>query len=521
MAITYDYENLFYKDSVEKQMTMTYSGGSITNENILEDDFDLEEILNSGEELNFGECNSSSISFTVGYYEEAIVGKKLTTKTTPSGGTSLNIGKYNVVSDKPDDNREFRKIIACDDLYDALKKECLSWYNTILPDDNSSVTQKQFRDSLFTFLGITQKTQTLPNDNKTVRRTLNSTSLPGKKILFCLCQANGCFGKVNRSGLFEYVFLEKPGNGLFPSNTLYPSDNLYPQEYGMSKEYTHTYLEGGLKYEDYLVQVIDKLVITNSKGDIQVTVGTGNNPYIISDNFLLFDRTDQDLTSIAENIYDKISGIWYRPARVKSVGNPCIETGDALRLYASNGKQIDLYVLRRKLTGVQVLFDEYEAKGYQKRANNNNSISAQLTQTRQDIRRIEADYVKTTTLEANYITANQISTNYATITSLNAVDARVGSLEADHVTVNQLNAVDAKFNNLNADNITAGTISTDRLNINGIILSLKGHAVACDSLSSNYGYFGTGLYLMDGGVQNGFYRRTATVGGNTIYYWGY
>lgn len=511
MSVNYAYENLFYKDSVEKQMTMTYSGGSITNDDILEDDFALEEILNSGEELNFGECNSSSISFTVGYYEKTIAGKKLSTQTIPSGGTNFPIGQYKVISDKPDDNREFRKIIACDDLYDALKKECLSWYNTILPDDNASVTQKQFRDSLFTFLGITQKTQTLPNDNKTIKRTVNPTSFPGKKILFSLCQANGCFGKINRSGLFEYIFLEKPGEGLFPSNTLYPADNLYPKEYGMAKKYSHVYLEGGLKYEDYLVQEINKLIITNSKGDVQVTVGTGNNPYIISDNFLLFDRTDQDLTSIAQNIYDKISGRWYRPTRVKSIGNPCIETGDGIRLYASNGKQIDLYVLRRKLTGVQVLFDEYEAKGYQKRANNNNSISAQLTQTRQDIRRIEADYVKTTYLEANY----------ATIGSLNAVSARVGSIEVDYVTANQLSAVDAKFNNLNADNITAGTINTDRLNINGIILSLQGKALACTSLSANYGYFNTGLYLFDGGAQYGFSRRQINVGGTTIYYWGW
>jgi len=475
MAVNYAYENLFYKDSVEKQMIMTYSGGSITNEDILEDNFDLEETLNSSEELNFGECNSSSISFTVGYYEKTLVGKKLSAKTTPSGGTDFSIGQYNVMSDKPDDNREFRKIIACDDLYDALKKECLSWYNTILPDNSSSVTQKQFRDSLFTFLGITQKTQTLPNDNKTIKRTISATSLPGKKILFSLCQANGCFGKINRSGLFEYVFLEKTGEGLFPSNTLYPSDNLYPKEYGMAKKYTHVYLEGGLKYEDYLVQEINKLIITNSKGDVQVTVGTGNNPYIISDNFLLFDRTDQDLLSIAQNIYDKISGRWYRPARVKSIGNPCIETGDGIRLYASNGKQIDLYVLRRKLTGVQVLFDEYEAKGLQKRANNNNSISAQLTQTRQDIRRIEADYVKTTTLEANYITANQIASEYATITNLNAVSLRVGNIEADYVTANQLSAVDAKFEHLNASKIdtgsmngsyiSAGTLKANRLDV--------------------------------------------------------
>ena len=221
MAVSYPNENLFYQDSAEKQMVMSFSGGSITNDDLQEDAFELEEILNSGTDLNFGECNSAKISFSIAYYDKTISGKKLSVVTTPSGGADLGIGQYTVLSDKPDDNREFRNVIACDDLHDALKKECLPWYNSILPDNNASVTFKQFRDSLFVFLGITQKTQTLPNDSQIIRRTINPTTLMGKDILFPLCQANGCFGKVNRGGLFQYVFLEKPENGLFPSNTLY------------------------------------------------------------------------------------------------------------------------------------------------------------------------------------------------------------------------------------------------------------------------------------------------------------
>lgn len=92
-------------------------------------------------------------------------------------------------------------------------------------------------------------------------------------------------------------------------------------------------------------------------------------------------------------------------------------------------------------------------------------------------------------LVANKVTANyidaavQLSANYATINSLdavsarvgtleadhvsigsfNAVSGRVGSLEADHVSVESLNAVNAKFNNINASNIKSGTLSADRI----------------------------------------------------------
>ena len=84
-----------------------------------------------------------------------------------------------------------------------------------------------------------------------------------------------------------------------------------------------------------------------------------------------------------------------------------------------------------------------------------------------------------------------------------------------------MSAVDAKFNNLNADNITAGTLSVDRLNINGVIASFRGKALICGSMSADYGYF-TNMYKVESGVgQFGFTRRQINVGGNTIYYWGW
>ena len=99
--ITYANESLFYQDNVEKQLNISFTGGSITNSNIRAEEFELEEVLNSGDDLNFGECNANKVSFVVGYYANSIAGKTITVTITPSGASAFQLGVYKVLSDYP------------------------------------------------------------------------------------------------------------------------------------------------------------------------------------------------------------------------------------------------------------------------------------------------------------------------------------------------------------------------------------------------------------------------------------
>ena len=519
--INYAYQSLFYKDNIEKQLNITFSGGSITNSNIRAEEFELDEDLCTSNEIVFGECNANKISFVVGYYPNSIANKTITVTTTPSGGTAFQLGVYKVISDYPTADKKFRKIIAYDVLYDILKADVRAWYDTVLPNSNTTLTLKQFRDSFFSYFNVTQETASLPNDNMTVTRTLNPSCITGKTVLKCILEINACFGKIGRDGKFKYVSLEKPTSGLFPRTTLYPSTTLYPQKRGFAREENQR-VYNKLEYQEYETKVIDCLMVLDERGDVKSTIGnTSTNVYLVKDNFLIFDKTQQEVNSIATNMFNNITDRFYRPAKIETIGNPCLEVGDGINVTTVDGVLVNTYILRRKLKGIQSLKDSYTADGLEYRANDRNPTSEQLGIVKDNVRRIEADYVKTTYLEATYITASEIASTYVTTTYLTTNYLTAGEISADYASIQSLNAVDAKFNNLNADNITAGTISTDRLNINGIVASFSGKAVACESISANYGYFGTGLYLIDGGVQNGFYRRSATVGGSTIYYWGY
>ena len=105
---------------------------------------------------------------------------------------------------------------------------------------------------------------------------------------------------------------------------------------------------------------------------------------------------------------------------------------------------------------------------------------------------------------------------YATSATVSALQGDFNTLNAKAITTDNFSA-----QNINANKITTGTLSTSRLDINGLVLALSGKALSCTSLSANYGYFQSGIYIFENNVQYGFYRRSATIAGQTINFWGW
>lgn len=507
--VPYANKEMFLTESHDKNLTVTGTGIDIQNGNINKEEFTLEETLNSGDTLNFGECNSSKVTFTVGYYEKSIAGQQISVKTTPVGGADFVFGTYKVLSDLPTADKRWRKVEAYDALYEILKKDVTSWYNTQLPNASSSKTLKQIRDSFFSFVGITQETVTLIHDSMTVTRTIDPANLTGKTVLNAICQVNGVFGRIGRDGKFQYVSVAIPEEGLFPSETLYPSDTLYPRAYGFEDNpaaENGTYLD--CKYEEYLTNVIDKVQILNSENYEAGTAGSGSNVFIISDNFLLFDKETAELNTIAANILAKIGGIWYRPCELSCVAEPWLETGDGIRIHTVEGVDVDTIILKRKITGIQALKDSIIADGLENRPNDGNTTSEQIVQVKGNVRKVEADLIETKKLVADEIEADR---------------AQIQDLYATKATVQQLNAVDAKFQNLNADNITAGTLSVDRLNINALLLSFEGKAIGCSDLIAGTVKAVNTLLLREASnpVYHSTFLNTLTIDGVTFNYVGW
>lgn len=414
--VNYKYGDLFKKDTVDKQLSIVSDDGkiNITNTELHQEKFELTESLCSEQELTFGSCEAAMIKFTVSNTFLPMKGKWLTVRMSLDGHTdaAFQFGRYKVDSDTPTADRTCREVIAYDALYDVLTADVAAWYNTVFPsheeqktDEDGTittvtvydpVTMKQFRDSFFKHFGIEQANITLINDNMSIEKTVAVTAsgetssateesstigetISGKEVLSCICEINGCMGHMGRDGTFHYIYLEQEIQGLYPRNDLYPADDLFPRNPKSTQIGKGFYVTA--TYEDYLVKTINKLQIREQKNDIGVIVGTGDNAYVIEDNFLVYGKGSKELKGIAKNILSKIRGIIYRPFTADCKGNPCLEVGDAVRL-PTKYELIESYIFKRTLKGIQALRDDLEADGEEYRTSKANGIQRSILQLR-------------------------------------------------------------------------------------------------------------------------------------------
>lgn len=406
--VDYQYSSLFLKDSVDKQLNIVSDDGkiNITNTELHQEKFELSESLCSDSELTFGACEAGMISFTVSNTFLPMKGKWMTAKISLDGHTDapFQFGRYKVYSDTPTADRTCRDVVAYDALYDVITADVTSWYNSVFPaikkqetqEDGTikttvvydSVTMKQFRDSFFKHFGIMQADASLVNDDMTVEKTIEVTessddggtigeAISGKEVLSCILEINGCMGHMGRDGKFHYVYLEQNIQGLYPRNDLYPADDLYPMEPKGVKIGKGFYISA--QYEDFTVKTINKVQIREKENDIGATAGSGNNAYIIEDNFLAYGKGTEELTGIAKKVLSKIKGIVYRPFSADCKGNPCLEVGDAVRI-STKFELIESYILKRTIKGIQALRDSIEADGEEYRTGNVNSVQRSIIQ---------------------------------------------------------------------------------------------------------------------------------------------
>ena len=412
--VNYKYGDLFKKDTVDKQLSIVSDDGkiNITNTELHQEKFELTESLCSEQELTFGSCEAAMIKFTVSNTFLPMKGRWMTVKMSLGGHADIpfQFGRYKVDSDTPTADRTCRDVVAYDALYDILNADVAAWYNTVFPSHKEQqkdkdgktttvtvydpVTMKQFRNSFFKHFGIEQADITLINDNMSIEKTVAVTassetssdteesstigeSMSGKEVLSCICELNGCIGHIGRDGKFHYIYLEQNIQGLYPRNDLYPADDLFPRDPKSNRIGKDLYITA--EYEDFLVKTINKLQIREQKNDIGVIVGTGENAYVIEDNFLVYGKGSKELKGIAKNILSKIRGIIYRPFTADCKGNPCLEVGDAVRL-PTRYELIESYILKRTLKGIQALRDDLEADGEEYRTSKVNGIQRSILQ---------------------------------------------------------------------------------------------------------------------------------------------
>lgn len=410
--IDYKYYDLFDKSSVDKQLKIVCQDGTIlTNKNFssTSSDFSLSESLCSDSKLSFGKCESACLKIKIANTVNSLKGQTLQVTETLDNKNDVpfKLGTYIVDEDTLTSDKKYRNITAYDRLYSISSMNVSDWYSKLFPSkqvpliryenvtkewkytdidgkevteyydelepityyqtEYESITLKAFRDSFFKYIGLTQQSTTLVNDDMKVSKSVDDIDLTAKDVLEAICEINGVFGKMSRDDVFTYVELKPFSRGLFPSKTLYPNKSLFPRKPGNADTRR---LEMGeyktLQVGDTNFEQITKLQIRQSEDDIGYIAGDDTGvTYIIQGNFLTYSAGTDELKTIANNVLSKISKVIFNPVNITLQGNPCVETGDTIRIIDTNNKVYKSYVLQRTLTGIQMIMDSIISEGDQ------------------------------------------------------------------------------------------------------------------------------------------------------------
>lgn len=186
----------------------------LTNENIDQNTLTLQESICSESYFIFGGCVCNQITFQAhhdqfnGTSEEFYPSGKIEVYIERKG-TKIKIFTGEIDSAERKANSLTRNFVAYDYLYKLRNTDIARWYKNQTTDKKKKLTQKQFRDKLFEFLGLEQVSTKLHWDDTYVPDTNNSNEMNVVNILKDLCLQNDRFGWMNRDGKFEYLKLRQ------------------------------------------------------------------------------------------------------------------------------------------------------------------------------------------------------------------------------------------------------------------------------------------------------------------------
>lgn len=359
LDVSSEIKNLYASTSQPKHLIIYFPSIDYTvpDEKIKFESMTLDESICEDDDITFVGCISSKFTIVLYNISEDLNGLKIQV-SMKIGDTDTAIPLFNGwVSDvQLETNRAYKDITAYDAIYTKLSEDVADWYNDI----SFPITLGTLRTSLFTYLELYKfiyipvVETTLPNDDLEITRGYVPDTLSAIDVIKSICQINGVFGIINREGKFEYRSINMDVVETFGTNY---------------KEAT---------YQEYAVTPAGKVLIreNSSKTGIGYPVSATDTKYIIQSNIFMSNFANDTVTKreVAKNVFENIYSVIYRPFDATNYGAPWLECGDTVSytmydFQASAEQHEDIWVtasytiLKRHLSGIQNLFDEFSADG--------------------------------------------------------------------------------------------------------------------------------------------------------------
>lgn len=357
LNVTDEIKQLYKRDGIHKEMRIYFPELDLTftNTHIVDDTFELTESLQSAGNLEFIGCIATNMSVELANVKVDVKGKRVEVYISIDGNDEIPLFHGIVDSAKKQFYKNHKKIVAYDILYTLSQTDITAWYN-----ERVSTTVADMFDDLMDFLQIEVEPIVWINGHLPAYGGIEKPvdSLSALSLIKSICQINVAFGRINRYGRFEAIYLNV-------------DDSAFDIE-----------CYKNMDHEDYVVKPIDNVIIRNSSSD-DTSYGEGDNKYIIQNNMFTSDWNTIQLTEAVYNIYTAISNVMYIPFEAETYGLPYIECGDQvvfedLDLTDLTAVKKVFYVFTRTLSGINGMHDEYSAEGDEGYSEFSSSVSSDV-----------------------------------------------------------------------------------------------------------------------------------------------
>ena len=155
-------------------------------------------------------------------------------------------------------------------------------------------------------------------------------------------------GNGNISIISDSIELADDGEGNVTINTRNIDVTYTDTGISINADQSIPYFQGGLTYENYTTDPIERVQINHSEDDVGVIYPTDieGNCFTISENMILGGLESAKVEKVASDLYTHLSGISYVPFSATVLRTIRVRAGDIIEVVDSNGVSFRSYVMK-------------------------------------------------------------------------------------------------------------------------------------------------------------------------------
>lgn len=482
-------KNLFQTDSIEKRIRIEIADideentiiDTLYNSDIESESMYITEVLNDNDNIVFGLCEISEIGFTINerlcdldFRKKILYVSLEAIDLNGQSGGSINLGAFYVSKQEKLAGKKKKKVTAYGEIQ-RLNIDVTKWYNNL----EFPISSYDLYCGLLRYVGLNDFVEPSKSESVMIKKTIDNNQLVnGMTLINYLLELYGKYGVMK----YDSISSKK---GVFTPISL-PAYNSEPFNIPNSMLRDYPYTEG------YMTALIDGLDIIGYENSVIYDTEDAHNKYTIENNPLVYGMSDDELRTIANVFIRNTKGVSFSPAKINLKGQPYIEIGDIV--YCNNEDEVQTYVFKRTLSGIQNLVDQFESYGTEYIESDSNSIIGQINRVQQSVGvvsdeiqtvsrdLVEAEKVVTKKIEANTASINTLAVDTLAVSNkLLADEAKIATLEADNVKINEtLRAANADISNLKTDKLDASYAEVT----NALIADLQAKKADVSSLTA-------------------------------------